>query len=92
MTYPYATIPLNQPNREQLIAMLEAIRIDHPEDWERNVRECSASLDPIKTDSDVVFWENGRMAFSAYDDRIYCYSTKWYSNRTFHFRIKTRKP
>lgn len=89
MNNPYATIPLTQPNREQLIAMLEAIRIDHPEDWERNVRECSEKI-PAPTFPDDC--TGGQYWYSFYPHFIKVFSGDVYRGPIARFVIKTRKP
>ena len=88
MNNPYATIPLNQPNRDELIRVLEHIRVNEPETFERNVRECSAVVpapnDQYDSPTDGIMLHS----FSSHQIRIMSDADEY----KFRFRIKTRKP
>lgn len=85
MNNPYTSIPSNQPNRDQLIRVLEHIRETEPETYERNVRECGEKIPAPKDDTDVV---GGAYWYSYYPDTI----NVWSDRLICVFRIKTRKP
>lgn len=88
MTNPYATIPLNQPNRDELIRVLEHIRVNEPETFERNVRECGAVVPAPKHTYDSAISEWGNVLYSYWPEMINVYTIK----NIAIFRIKTRKP
>lgn len=85
----YATIPLNQPNREELIRVLEHIRETEPETFERNVRECAEKI-PAPTFPDDC--TGGQYWYSFYPHFIKVFSGDVYAGPIAIFRIKTRKP
>lgn len=90
MNNPYATIPLNQPNRDELIRVLEHIRVNEPETFERNVRECGAVVPAPKHDYDTIRSKHWEVMYSFWPNQIYILNGK--ENIIARFGIKTRKP
>lgn len=87
---PYSTIPLNQPNRDELIKVLEHIRDTEPETYERNVRECCAVVPAPMDETDSVVAEDGVLLYSYRTDHVLLMNDD--GIYVACFRIKTRKP
>ncbi len=90
MNNPFNQIPANQPNREQLIRVLEHIRETEPETYERNVRECGAVVPAPMDEKDAVVSEYGVLLYSYRMDHVLLMSDN--GQYVACFRIKTRKP
>lgn len=90
MNNPYATIPLNQPNRDELIRVLEHIRVNEPETLERNVRECGAVVPAPKRDTDTLRSNCGEILYSYWPDKVLLESSE--EIYIARFKVKTRKP
>lgn len=90
MTNPYTAIPLNQPNRDELIRVLEHIRETEPDTWVRNVRECCAVVPAPKDKIEATVSEDYTLLYSYRTDHVLLMSGSM--KYIACFRIKTRKP